>query len=101
MGTDGTPTPDRHIVANATADPWGEAQEKPYRIPRHELDLAHHALHRRRHHGQGMELPVRCLLGASSGGTTSGVGNVALAVMDVKGLYCPTRRNRSARASTT
>ncbi len=32
--------------------------------------------------------------GSLTSGTVSGVGNVALASMDVKGLYCPTRRNQ-------
>ena len=65
MGTNATASNangDSNIIVNTSADSWTEAGMAHDWVSRHEL-ARHHALHRRRRHGQGMELPVSCLLG--------------------------------------
>ncbi len=103
MGTNATsvnPNGDSHITANSAADPWGEAQI-----------LTQGIAPAIGYHGTSWILRILPFIeggatakawnyqyavcwGTMPSGTLTGTGNVALANMDVKGLYCPTRRNQ-------
>ncbi len=98
MGNANSTTVDPYITAHSYAQPWDEAAQTGANANGF-------------NHGTSWILRIMPFIeggatakawnyqypvcnGTLAAGTVTGTGNVALASMDVKGLYCPTRRNQ-------
>ncbi len=98
MGTNATASNangDSNIIVNTSADSWTEAgmATTGYHGTSWLLRIMPYIEGGAMAKAWNYQYPV-CWGTVGTGGTNTGTGNLALASMDVKGLYCPTRRSQ-------
>jgi prepilin-type N-terminal cleavage/methylation domain-containing protein/prepilin-type processing-associated H-X9-DG protein len=93
MGTNWPSVADTH-VPGGWADPWAEAAETTTGYHGTSWILRVMPYIEGGAMAKAWNYQFAVCAGTLAAGTTTGTGNVALASMDVKGLYCPTRRSQ-------